>query len=351
MPPFANTVHATKLGPYRLLRRIGAGGMGVVYEAEHVSLGIRRALKVFNLSGDSSAGFRERFLSEGRLLARLSHPGLVKVYDLEWDENGGSPWYAMDLVLDDDGEPHTLADLTPGEADEEQVAKWFSSIADTIGYIHSQGVIHRDIKPGNILVAADGRLVLSDFGISRIVREELRLDVGAEMTCTNITATGRPAPVSGTSGFIAPEVLAGKPASIASDIYSIGVVFFRLLTGVWYDNSLAPGSAATNATGIDSAALLNNLEYNWAEILPPMLAANPAERPTDIGAIAASLQTNDCNAHKITRRRFNIWKWAAALAVCTAAVAGTLVFTNRNSKRNASIPSFDDVYAIPESIK
>lgn len=132
------------VGPYRVARLIGTGGMGVVYEVEHVALGMRRALKVFNMTGARSTGFRERFLSEGRLLARLSHPNIVRVYDLGWDDADGTPWYAMDLVLGPEGKPRTLAGLTHGATEESQVAKWFASLCATIGYIHSQGVLHRD---------------------------------------------------------------------------------------------------------------------------------------------------------------------------------------------------------------
>ena len=336
------------VGPYRVVRRIGSGGMGAVYEAEHSALGVRRALKVFDVAGGRGADFRKRFLSEGRLLARLSHPGLVRVYDLGWDESGGTPWYAMDLVMGDCGEPRTLADVAPGEADEDQVAEWFSSLLNTVRYIHSQGVIHRDIKPDNILVAPGGRLVLSDFGISRIVREELRVDVGAAVTRINLSSAENPGPVMGTKGFVAPEVLRGEAATAAADVYSLGVVFFRLLTGVWYDQSLAPGSAATDATGVDSARLLDNLDYNWSEILPTMLSADPAARPTDLAALAAALRrTGDC-PRKPTRRR--ALAWASAIAACVA-VAATVFACLKPGSRKQPVPSFDEVYAVPDSIR
>lgn len=319
--------------------------MGVVYEVEHITLGVRRALKVFNMTGERSAGFRERFLSEGRLLARLSHPSIVRVYDLGWDDADATPWFAMDLVVGADGEPRTLADLTPGETDEDQVAEWFTALCSTIGYIHSQGVLHRDIKPGNILISSDGRLVLSDFGISRIVREELRINVGAGVTCFEGTAKGHPGPVMGTCGFMAPEVLRGEPSTVASDIYSLGVVFFRLLTGVWYDGSLAPGSAATDATGVDSARLLQDLEYNWSEILPPMLATEPSERPRSVSTIAASLTKTEC------RQRRRIYMWSIAVASIVALVAIATLATTKLLTRQNAVPEFDAVYAIPSNIR
>lgn len=340
------------IGPYSVVRLIGTGGMGVVYEVEHVTLGVRRALKVFNMTGDRSDGFRERFLSEGRLLARLSHPGIVRVYDLGWDEADATPWFAMDLVLGADGNPRTLADLTPGETDESQVAEWFTVLCSIIGYIHSQGVLHRDIKPGNVLVAADGQLVLSDFGISRIVREELRINVGADVTCFDGATNSRPGPVMGTCGFVAPEVLRGEPATVASDIYSLGVVFFRLLTGVWYDGSLAPGSAATDATGVDSARLLQELEYNWSEILPAMLATDPTERPRGIAEIAASLsKTGNCQQRRQAVRRRRIFRWVGAVASIAVLGAVAALAATKWLARQSAVPEFDKVYEIPESIR
>ena len=102
------------LGPYRVVRLLGKGGMGVVYEAEHVQLRVRRALKVLARSG--AADLRGRFLAEGRLLARLDHPRLVRVHDLGVEADAGLVWFAMDLVLDATGRPRTLEDLRRGGA-------------------------------------------------------------------------------------------------------------------------------------------------------------------------------------------------------------------------------------------
>ena len=109
------------IGNYRIIRPLGEGGMAAVYEVEHLKLGVHYALKTFTLQEGHVELFRKRFSVEGKILARLNHPNLVRVIDLDLDEKAGALYYVMDLVLSEDGETHTLADVKPGEADEAQV--------------------------------------------------------------------------------------------------------------------------------------------------------------------------------------------------------------------------------------
>ena len=231
-----------RIGAYRVLRRLGAGGMGEVYEAEGGD-GAHVALKLFAADGAKADFFRRRFLVEARLLSRLSHPRLVKMHDFGVDDATERPYLAMDLVLRADGCAKTLAEVTPNEADEAQLALWFRDLASVIDYIHAEGVVHRDIKLNNVLVDSVGCAVLTDFGISRVCNERLRQEI--DVTKTMLTGTSAERHVLGTRGYMAPELLRGEEATAASDAYALAASFFRLLTGVWSPlaKALAPKSA------------------------------------------------------------------------------------------------------------
>ena len=254
-----------QIGVYRIIRPLGKGGMGAVYEVVHTKLGVHYALKTFTLDHGHVKLLKERFLAEGRILARLRHPNLVRVFDLDVEESTNTPYFVMDLVQYKDGTSHTLADLEPGGADEEHLARWLVQLCSALDYIHAAGIVHRDIKLGNILLDAQGGVVLSDFGVSRFSSKALRRELDLERTVVSgDTVTGNL--VMGTSGYMAPEVKRGEDATAAADAYSLGVVFFRLLTGVWYENR-------SNIFG-----LLDPFEAAWQDLLPRLLAENPEER-------------------------------------------------------------------------
>ena len=217
------------IGTYRIVRLLGEGGMGAVYEVEHLQLGVHYALKTFTLDDAHRDLFIRRFAVEGKMLARLKHPNLTSVFDLQQDDQTGTLYYVMDLVLYKDGEAHTLADLEPGGADEDQIYDWFCQMCDALAYVHAQGIVHRDIKLNNILIAPDKHLVLSDFGISRVCNDGLRRALDASRTMTSATGSRL---VVGTQGYMPPEVVRGETATPAADVYALGVVFFKLLTGV-----------------------------------------------------------------------------------------------------------------------
>lgn len=121
------------------------------------------------------------------MLARLHDQHLVRIFDLNFDETTGTPYFVMELVLYDDGSPRTLSDVSTEELDEDYVLQWFTELASVIDYIHEQGIVHRDIKLGNVLLSSDGHVVLSDFGISRLFSERLRSDVKAVNTMISAT--------------------------------------------------------------------------------------------------------------------------------------------------------------------
>ena len=338
------------IGSYRVLRPLGQGGMGAVFEVEHVKLGVHYALKAYVLKDDNAELFRKKFAAEGRLLARLNHPNLVRVIDLDVDEQRGVLYYVMDLVLYKDGEARTLDDVELEGSDEDYLFNWFCQLSDALGYIHAQGIVHRDIKLNNILLASDAHVVLSDFGISRVVSDRLRGEVGA--TCTKVTVSGSKI-VVGTHGYMAPEVLHGELATAASDVYALGVVFFKLLTGVWYSEDLEPKEAGTSSVRVDAVRLLAEFERPWKDVLPAMLRADPAKRPTDLPELArrlaAASQPPNAPASSTRRRRVRFAVLAAAVAV--AALVALAVYLQPPKQQWNDDDLIRNAFALPESVK
>ena len=254
-----------QIGVYELVRLLGKGGMSEVYEAENPRLGSRHALKLYAYEKDD-ADVRDRFLVEGRLLARLSHPRIVKVTDFGTDEASGQPYFVMDLVLNERGEMQLLSDIEPGTVDEERIGMWYDDLREGLRYIHANGVIHRDLKLQNVLIGPDGHAVLTDFGISKIF--DARGD-GVQIVDTVRTLVkmreGRSL-VMGSLGYMAPELEMGVAASPQSDWYALGVIVYRLLTGTWCD-------ARTDVVGT-----LETYDPAWRRILPKLLHANPNGR-------------------------------------------------------------------------
>ena len=254
-----------KIGPYEIVRLLGKGGMSEVYEVENSRLGSRHALKLFTYEKDDPE-VRERFMVEGKLLARLSHPRIVKVTDFGTDEASGKPYFVMDLVLNERGEMQLLSDVEPGTVDEETIGKWYDDLRDGLAYIHANGVIHRDLKLQNVLIGPDGHAVLTDFGISKIF--DAKGD-GVQIVDTVRTLVkvkeGRSL-VMGSLGYMAPELEMGVAASPQSDWYALGVIVYRLLTGTWCD---ARTDVVANLETYDSA---------WKRIIPLLLHSNPNGR-------------------------------------------------------------------------
>lgn len=254
-----------QIGGYKVIRLIGKGGMSEVYEVENIRLGSRHALKLFTYE-KNEAEVKERFMTEGRLLARLNHPRIVKVIDFGTDDESGRPYFVMDMILSQQGELKSLAEVDPGTVDEEQIGVWYDDIREGLNYIHANGVIHRDLKLQNILIGPDEHAVITDFGISKVF--DVKGD-GVQIVDTVRTIVkmreGRNL-VMGSLGYMAPELEMGVAASPQSDWYALGVIVYRLLTGTWCD-------ARTD--------VIENLEtYKavWKRIIPKLLHSNPNGR-------------------------------------------------------------------------
>src|SRR6476659_8587444 len=149
------------LGSYRLIERIGKGGMGEVYRAVHVRLGSERAVKVLPANLANEPDFLKRFEREAASAARLDHPNILPVYD--YGEEGGTPYIVMPYV-----KGGTLKDvMTRGQLPQAEMLHYLKQMADALDHAHGQGLIHRDVKPANMLLDGQGRLYLADFGIAK----------------------------------------------------------------------------------------------------------------------------------------------------------------------------------------
>ena len=286
------------VGGFRVVRLLGTGGMGTVYEVERIDGGGRYALKAFTRDHGNVEALRRRFRTEGKALQLLRHPNLMRVHELGEDAASGSLYFVMDLVLDSSGAARTLADVEPGDVDEARLSRWYAQLRAALEYIHASGVVHRDVKPGNILVNAEGDVVLGDFGISRFTDGELRRKLDAETTMESVDADSRA--VMGSVMYLAPEVRRGEKATPASDAYALGVVFYRLLTGLWYE----PGPVADG--------LLAEFDLGWRRALKRLLSAEPSAR---IPIPAVEL------AHRPAWTRWCIVAVCAAVAAMLAAAA------------------------------
>lgn len=297
------------LGAYRIIRTLGEGGMGCVYEAEHIGLRVRRALKVFSTESEHCDFLRKRFVAEGRMLAHLRHPRIVRVYDFALDEATGAPYFAMDLVVSPTGATRTLEDACRDGVGEEQVAGWFRDICEGLGYIHSKDVVHRDISLDNILIDRDGRAVLTDFGIAKITGETYRKKIDVTVTMAAL-AEGKFR--MGKGLYMAPELKKGGTATPASDAYAVGVLLFRLLAGSWY----------TSDARLEDA-MAGFEQYDWIACLSALLAEDPAQR-MPVNEVAEALVP----VRKFGWRRLRLrWVAGAAVVVVLCAVGAAIAWS------------------------
>src|SRR6266508_3926597 len=202
-----------ELGDYELLEEVGRGGQGVVFRARQKSLNRIVALKVIGLGQWATKAHLKRFRLEAEAAARLDHPSIVPIYEV--GERDGQCYFSMKFV--DGGQLDQVVKHTPISL--RQAAELIAKVARTVHYAHEHGILHRDIKPGNVLLDAKGEPHLTDFGLARLVETE-----------STVTHTME---VLGTPSYMAPEQAAGNNAGVtsATDIYGLGAVLYQLLTG------------------------------------------------------------------------------------------------------------------------
>ena len=266
-PDGAAQVQSKRLGRYEIVAELGWGAMGLVYKAYDPRIDRIAAIKIINIPAadpKESQRYRARFIREAQAAGRLSHPGIVTIYDVDEDPVSDTPYIVMEYVpgkrLDT-----FVADLPAQRLSLEMSLALAQQIAEALDYAHSQGIVHRDIKPGNVIVTEEGRAKIADFGIAKINRTEFTL----------------PGQVLGTPAFMAPEQLLEGSADGRSDLFSLGVMLYWMLTGTRPFSGESATSVAFKLAykdPIPATEISPNLHPHFDAVLRRALAKAPAAR-------------------------------------------------------------------------
>jgi outer membrane protein assembly factor BamB len=343
-----------QLGDFRIMREVGRGGMGVVYEAEQLSLKRKVALKVLRFGAVADAEVMQRFRHEAETVARLHHTNIVPVFAV--GEEHGVHYYAMQFIegkslaaVIEEGrgargegrEGTDAASLSPvpgpsplaPRPSSSEVAGWGLQAAEALAHAHQRGVIHRDIKPSNLLLDPEGVVWLTDFGLARRIDEVV------------LTATGV---LMGTPRYMSPEQAAGfkKPVDHRTDIYSLGATLYELATGKPVFQAETPHAVITqilNAEPVPPRRLQANLPRDLETIILKCLAKDAAGRYASAQALADDLRGFlDGRPIKARQARWHeqAWRWAKkrrrilALTAVTAVVAALLALGGLSAWRS-----------------
>jgi serine/threonine protein kinase/TolA-binding protein len=261
-----------QIGPFELLKLLGRGGMAAVFEARHVKTQQKCALKVMDPNLKSDRTFVERFQLEVKACAKMEHPHVVRV--LEHGEAQG--WYYLATELIDGG---TVADLVTqmGQVPSALALELGAQLLDGLAYAHQQGIVHRDLKPENLLLTKDGVLKVADFGIARTADH------------TKLTKTGM---LVGTAGYMSPEQAKGSSIDGRSDLFTVGIIFYEMLTGSNPFESDNPAASITRIIEVDVPPLFElrpTVPYELEAVVDRLLASNPEERFADAAEAARAL--------------------------------------------------------------
>ncbi|HEY3063540.1 MAG TPA: protein kinase [Chloroflexota bacterium] len=261
-----------RIASYTLLEPLGHGGMAVVYRARQETLDRIVAVKVLSENLAASEEFLERFRREARTAANMRHPNVITVHDFGQDERG-VPYLVLEYI-----EGATLADLMDFGLDDVRIPGLLDQIAAGLDYAHSRGVIHRDVKPGNVLMTDDGRAVLADFGLAWILE-------GAHLTMVG--------GVIGTPEYMSPEQASGEGIDHRTDVYALGVVLFEMLAGERPFTAAEPLGVLIKHLQAPVPSLLEmrpDLSAEVDAVVQRALAKDPNERYQSAGALASAFR-------------------------------------------------------------
>jgi len=250
----------TQLGRYKILGELGRGAMGVVYRAEDPVLDRQLAIKTVSVPADDQdrREYEARFTQEARAAGKLGHPGIVTIYDV--GREGGMVYMAMELLEGVD----LGAEAANRRFSVQEAVSIAERVADALSFAHDRGVVHRDIKPPNIMLIGGGRVKIMDFGIARMRSSDLKTQTGLMM---------------GTPRYMSPEQVAGRPVDHRSDIFSLGTVLYELLT----DTKLFAGNDATE------------IMYNVSQLRPVPLSRINRKVPAMLDLVVAKALEKDAN--------------------------------------------------------
>jgi predicted Ser/Thr protein kinase len=281
-----NDLVGTRLGKYEIQAEIGHGGMATVYRAYQESLNRHVAVKVLAGQLAHDDDFRQRFEREAKAVAQLNHPNILPVYDYGEDPQRDVVYFVSQLV-----EGGTLSRRMGQPLPVEQAVRIASGVAQALDYAHRHGIIHRDVKPSNILLTEDGRPLLTDFGIARIVQ------------ATRLTRTGTSL---GTPEYMSPEQAKGEPLDPRADIYSLAIVLYEMLIG------RPPFQAGTDVAVLHQQVyeppppprqLRPDIPRRLGKVILKALAKDPVRRYPTAGALAQALERALPSATPLQRRR------------------------------------------------
>jgi eukaryotic-like serine/threonine-protein kinase len=261
-------------GRYKLEAKLGSGGMSTVYLARDTTLDRQVAVKVMHREMSEQADQLQRFRQEARAVAKLSHPNVVAVIDA--GEDGGHPYIVFEYV---EGETLKQRINRVGALDPQEALAYAIEIARGLTVAHARNMVHRDIKPQNVLIDSEGRAKLTDFGISRQLEQD------------GMTATGR---VLGTTDYVAPEQAMGHPVDQRSDVYSLGVVLYEMLVGqvpFQADSQVGVAMKHVNEELPDVQQRRPELSAAAAMVVERATAKDPAQRYQKVGELIDDLAT------------------------------------------------------------
>ncbi len=262
-------------GRYRLIAPLGEGGMATIWRAVDEQLDREVAVKILRPQFSSDPGFAARFKQEARSAGGLSHPNIVSVYDYGTDGADGEQYIVMELV---DGRDLSTILRDRGSLSVDDSVRIAIGVASALEVAHRKGIVHRDVKPGNILITDGGDVKVTDFGIARAVAE-------ASMTVTGTTL--------GSVHYFSPEQARGDEVTGASDVYSLGIVLFEMLTGrrpFEADTAAAVALKRLNEDAPTPTAIGKPQPAGLEAIVMRALAREPADRFPDAGAMAEALR-------------------------------------------------------------
>ena len=363
---------------YRILELIGKGGMGEVYLAEDLELGRRIALKVLPADLESQSDRLERFRREAKTLASLNHPNIVTIHSVEaaesepqdpktpgpqdpgpQDPGPTTHFLTMELV-----QGKALSDSIPsGGLAAERIFELSVPLTDALAAAHAKGVVHRDLKPGNVMVTTDGRIKVLDFGLAKL-RAGFSADEGTQIATEGITGEGR---VLGTVPYMSPEQVVGKEVDQRSDVFSLGVMLFEMATGKRpFRGESSPDliSSILRDTPQRVDLLKEELPHHLARVIGRCLEKDPERRyqsaidvRNELSDLSKELETKAVlTEHAIAApavERLSMRGWLAAIVVVVAllilasAVAFKLVKTRRPELAVSETPSIRSLAVLP----
>jgi serine/threonine-protein kinase len=357
MKPEAGQIYGNR---YRLVDRIAIGGMGEVWRAHDEVILRDVAIKILKPEFMGDPGFLERFRVEARHAARVDHEGIADVYD--YGEGSGSAYLVMELVSGD-----SLARIIEKRIrlTELEVLSIVEQTAKALHAAHEDGLVHRDVKPGNLLITPNGKVKITDFGIARVADQ------------VALTATGQ---VMGTVQYLAPEQATGKSATPSTDIYSLGIVAYEALTGKRPFTGESQMVIAMAQINDKPPAMGDDIDKRVQELIMSCLAKKPNQRPgsaMDLSNRAKSLRLqlegvpptevfNQDQAQTVKTRLIDkdpitepaekppiIWPWLALIGALFAAAAGVMiaiVFSLLSEQQTESpVPTFEPTVSPTET--